>query len=91
MKIYKFYDQIIHEVEVVRETKLYYWFGDVLQAFGYSKRIERKNACLTPNEAIQEALNSRRSRRDIVKERLDKIEAEIAILEKLEQEQEVNP
>ena len=79
MKIYKVYKSEVCSENVVKETKLFYWFDNYKEAFGWAKRIEKKYACLTPQEAIQEALNGRRTMRGAFQDKLMAIENEICI------------
>jgi len=86
MNIYKIYKGKVCSVDVNRETKRYFWFTERHPAFGFSAKIEKEYAYLSPQEAIQEALNKRKTMREAFKDKLSKIESEIANLEKLEQE-----
>ena len=86
MKIYKIYNLKLIEVEVVKETKFFYYLDDRPLAFGCVSRIEKGWACLSPQEAIQEALNGRKTMQGAFRDKLIKIEKEIEALEALERQ-----
>lgn len=56
MKIYKFYDGEVVEVEA-RETKRTYVLSDRISAFRCFKTILKKDACETAEQAIYEEIN----------------------------------
>jgi len=84
MQIYKVYEGEVLTVPVTKVTKCFYWFKDCQGAFGWATRIEKERACLTPQEAIQEALNRQRITRGVLRNKLIKVENEVVQLEKLE-------
>ena len=61
---------------------------DTWQAFRYGSRIAKEDALLTPQEAIQEALNGRRTMRGAFQDKLATCEKEIEKLERLQEEYE---
>lgn len=84
MQIYKVYKGKIESFEVGKESKEFYYFKEHRpMAFGCSTRVEKKYACLTPQEALQEAMNSRLTMRGAFQDKLAAINAEIEILETL--------
>ena len=90
MFVYKIYKGKVTAIKVAKKTNCYYWFETDQAAFGYLTRIEKEYACLTPQEAIQEALNGRRTMYGAFKDKLVKVKSEIANLEKLEKQNERN-
>ena len=89
MQIYKVYGGKVYSPEVTKETNCFYWFAEYQEAFGYSTRIEKEHACLTPQQAIQEALNGRRTMKGAFEDKLEKIKAEISNLERLKVEYQI--
>lgn len=51
----------IRSVDVVRETKIYYYLAEYLAEFGFYERTPKCEACLTPLEAITRAIATRES------------------------------
>ena len=86
MVIYKVYEGKVCAIEVVKETSVFFCFAGSRPEFGYSKRVEKKFACLTPQEAIQEELNGRRTIKGAFENKLARVNEEISNLEKLEKE-----
>ena len=86
MQIYKVFGGKIHPIEVYKETDCYYWFIDNNGVFGYASRIIKRDACLTPQQAIQEALNGRKTMKGAFEDKLAKVNDEILNLESLEQD-----
>jgi len=80
MKIYRFYDGKMCSVHVEKETKKFYKIEGNM-AFRFVSRIQKSHACVTPDEAVQEALNGRRTMKGALEDRLKAIQAEIEILE----------
>lgn len=83
MKLYKIYGKELFTAEVEKETKCFYFINNSLPAFGYSSRIEKEDAILTPQEAIQAALNNKRTMQGAFRDRLAEIETELKCLEGL--------
>ena len=86
MKIYAVYRNKVHDVEVTKETKCFYFLQDCILAFGFRNRIEKEDAMLTPQEAIQYALNQRKTFRGGLYDRLIKADQDIEALEQLQNE-----
>ena len=83
MKLYKIYAQKITWANVIKETKCFYFLDSRIPAFGYSTRIDKRDAMLTPKEAILEALNNLKTMRGAFQDKLAKIEMELKALESL--------
>jgi hypothetical protein len=88
MKLYKIYANKLHSCDVLKETKCFYFLAECKAAFGYSTRIEKEDALVTPQEAIQAALNSRRTMLGAYIEKAERARADISILEALQAELE---
>jgi len=86
MKIYKFYENHIASVEIIKETKMFYFAAHRAGPFGWSSRIEKKTANLTPQEAIQEALNHSRTMYGAYVDKAREKDEEITRLEVLQEE-----
>lgn len=86
MKLYRIYGNKLHSCEVSKETKCFYFLTERMAAFGFLTRIEKEDALLTPQEAIQAALNNRRTMLGAFVEKAEKAKADIAMLEALQDE-----
>jgi len=86
VKLYKVYCEKLYETDVLKETKCFYYINSNIQGFRYSSRVEKTNALFTPQEAILEAINSKKSMLGAFQDRLVKIENELKALEVLQKE-----
>lgn len=93
MNLYKIYGKELISIEVEKETKCFYFLKNCISAFGFSSRIDKKDALLSPQEAILEALNNRKTMRGAFQDKLAEIEIELKCLENLQKEhnQSVQP
>lgn len=82
-KLYKVYKGKITCAIVVRETKCFYFLDEQIPAFQYLTRIEKNEAMLTPYEAVQEAINDKKTMQGALKDRLAKVETGLKALESL--------
>lgn len=87
MKLYYVNQTTIESVDVVRETKAYYFIGQSLSRFLYSKKVSKSAACLTPLEAITRAITIRES---IIDNLQGQIEVEKNYLAELKRVYELN-
>ena len=61
MKLYKVYGNKLLSFDVRKETACFYFLFNYENAFGCAMRVDKKDALLSPQEAIQEALNFART------------------------------
>lgn len=87
MKLYKIYAQKLTWINITKETKCFYFLDSSIPAFGYSTRINKRDAMLTPKEAILEALNDKKTMRGAYQDKLAKIEMELKALESLDEKE----
>ena len=83
MKIYKVYNGKVESVEVVKETKEFYWFEGRPLAFDCSVRIEKEKAHTTSKEAIRAAIDSFLKHRESLEKKIESINKELEVLEVL--------
>jgi hypothetical protein len=86
VKLYKIYAGKLTWVNVSRETKCFYFLDSSIPAFGYSSRVEKTDGMLTPQQAILEDINSKKTMRGAFQDKLAKIETELKSLEALSEE-----
>lgn len=86
MKAYRFYKNHIASIEIAKETKVFYILASRVSPFGYSLRIEKEHACVTPQEAIQAALNHARTMFGAYTDKAREKDEEITRLEVLQAE-----
>ena len=85
MKIYKYYNGKICELEVRETAKMYICEGKRELAFGCMSRFEKCDGwAVTPLEAVQEQINRHLSMRGGLKDRIHKIDSDLGQLRKLE-------
>ena len=83
MKLYKVYRNKVCSVEVKKETKCYYFIEGCFSEFDYSTRIDKEDALLTPQEAIQNALNHARTMYGAYRDKMEEKGKDIDALNKL--------
>ena len=86
MKLYKFHKNELITEEVEKETKCFYFLKHRVSAFGSYTRIKKIDALLTPQQAIQEELNKRRTSHGVFSDKLAQIEIELNTLEELQKQ-----
>jgi len=86
MKIYKYYQGKVHELEVI-ETTVMYVADKRLCAFESRLRFNKHKVAKTPLEAIVLAITAQESNRTYLKKQIHEIDSDLGQLRRLEKEE----
>lgn len=79
MKIYTFYENEIHSLEV-KETKSRFTAKERHPAFGWSLYFDKDRFARSEREAIDLAINQRMKKRTLLRKEMDKIDHDLNVL-----------